>query len=220
VLGATEKQAVEDMEKIKAFIAADLTYPEIKRNSDSLIEVSNGSRIVVVPATDKAARGYSKPAVIMLDECAYIEDVIYKSGIRPMLTDNPHCELILISTPNGCSGFFHASQQSTIGWTKYEIRAPFVLNDGELINAEPELEYRKKRAIQGFKAFYSPRHRSKEEQLEQLREIGSLMYRQTMLVEFLENEQQVFSEEEIAYMFRRGACAPLDTDSFAGAPSL
>jgi len=38
VIAATEKQATEDMEKIKDFIAHDPYYPRIVRDSDSLLE--------------------------------------------------------------------------------------------------------------------------------------------------------------------------------------
>src|SRR5258706_7515633 len=106
ILAATEQQAGYVMAKIKECMSRDPTYPDIKRDSDSLIVLSNKSRIEVICATEKSARGPSKPNVIIADEASRIEDDVISSGIIPMLDDNPECELIVPSTPNGRTGFF------------------------------------------------------------------------------------------------------------------
>jgi hypothetical protein len=213
VLAATERQAVEDMEKIKAFMAMDRDYPEIKRASDSLIELGNKSRIAVVPATETGARGYSSPDIIMLDEASRIEDPVYRSGIMPMLTDNEKCELVLISSPNGRSGFFFNSHQSA-RWERYEVRAPWKVVDLDyrLVEGKPEAEYREERGREGIRAYYSPRHRSFEEQQSNLEEMGPMMYRQEYGCEFVEPEDQVFGYDEIEAAFG-GTMAGFDMDS-------
>lgn len=209
ILAATEKQAVEDMERVKDFMSRDPHYPNIVRDSDSLIELSNRSRILVVPATEKAARGYSSPDIIMLDEDSRIEDTVYKSGVRPMLTDNEKCEVCAISTPNGRLGhFFNASRSSR--WERYVIRAPWEIDEEAmaLVPAEPEERFRARMAKDGILGYYSPRHAIESEQQENLEEMGALMYRQEYLCEYVEPEDQVFSYEEIDRIFRPGA-APL-----------
>jgi hypothetical protein len=205
VQAATERQAVEDMEKIKDFMNRDPEYPEIKRDSDSLIELSNGSRIVVVPATEKAARGYSSPDIIIIDEASRVEDGVYKSGVIPMLTDNEKCELILISSPNGRTGFFFRAFTSQ-RWERYEVRAPWEVIDldMQLVPAGPEEAYRKAKAKQGIKAYYSPRHTIESEQQMNLEEMGPLMYRQEYLCEFVEPDDQVFGYDEIERAFTAG----------------
>lgn len=202
IAAATEKQAVEDMEKIKDFIAKDRHYPRIVRDSDSLLEFDNGSRILVVPATEKAARGYSNPDIIILDEASRIEDPVYRSGIRPMLTDNPKCVLLIISTPAGRGGFFFRAWQSD-RWEKYEIRAPWdpVETDWTLRGGISEKEYQRIRAEQGIRAWYSPRHRNREEQQENLEEMGPREYLQEYCCEFIEPEGQVFKYNEITGLF-------------------
>jgi hypothetical protein len=197
-VAATEQQAFYDMEKVKDFIVHDPNYPKVDRDSDRLVTLFNGSWIMVVPATEKAARGPSAPRLILLDEASRIEDIVYRSGIIPMLTNNPECELISISTPNGKEGFFFESFNNS-RWERYEVRSPWDVADIEfrLKPSIPEAEYRQRRAGKGIKAFYSPRHENREEQEFNLGEMGPLMYRQEYCVEFVEPEDQVFSYDDI-----------------------
>lgn len=201
---ATEKQAFEDMEKVKDFIARDPAYPAIVRDSDSLIELDNGSRILVVPATEKAARGYSNPDVMILDEASRIGQAVYRSGFRPMLTDNPKCKLILISTPHGREGFFYRAW-TTKGtrWEKFEVRSPWDVVDEEwlLAPAIAEAKYRAERARELIKAYYSPRHRDRDEQQEMLEDMTPRLYRQEECCEFVESEDQVYNYADIQAMF-------------------
>ena len=206
IVAATEYQAFLDMEKVKDFIAHDPQYPKLTRNSDRLIILENGSWIMVVPATEKAARGPSAPRLILLDEASRIEDVVYRSGIIPMLTENPDCELINISTPNGRMGFFFNSQNNP-KWERYEVKSPWEVIDLEyrLVEAQPEEEYQRACKEKGIFGFYSPRHMNKEEQEFNLGEMGSLMYRQEYGVQFVEPEDQVFGYDEIERMMNNTA---------------
>jgi hypothetical protein len=197
VAAAVEKQAVEDMEKIKSLSAGD---PElvVKRASDELLEFENGSRILVVPATEKSARGYSAPAMILLDEASRIPDPVYASGIMPMLTHNPRCSVVALSTPNGREGFFARAWKSE-RWERFEVRAPWevVEESWELIPARSEREYREEREKRGIMAWYSPRHEDAGEQVFNLREMGARMYKQEYLVEFVDAEGQIFAYDDI-----------------------
>lgn len=217
VIAATGKQAVEDMEKVKDFMSRDPNYPQVLRDSDELIELANRSRIAVVPATEKGARGYSSPDIIMLDEDSRIEDIVYKSGVRPMLTDNEKCVLIAISTPNGRLGhFFRASQSKR--WERYIIRSPWEVDEDNvtLIPAEPEKQFAARCKREGIIGYYSPRHAIETEQQENLEEMGVLMYRQEYLCEYVEPEDQVFGYDEIERAFN-GKIQPL-AGGFAPAP--
>lgn len=218
IISATERQAVIDMNKVKDFIARDPNYPKIVRDSDEYIKLANKSEIVIVPATEKSARGDSSPDLIIIDEAAWVEDAVYKSGIRAMLTDNEKCELILVSTPHGREGFFFKAfdpfnERKRTRWERFEIRAPWEVNEEEwtLYPAEPEELYKAKRAKLGIRAYYSYRHRILEEQQDNLEEIGPLMYKQEVLCQFIEPEEQVFDYEDIARMFEHDReVKPLD----------
>jgi len=217
IIAATEYQAFLDMAKVKEFIGHDPQYPRMERDNDRLIVLANGSWIMVVPATEKAARGPSAPRLILLDEASRIEDVVYKSGIIPMLTDNPECELINISTPNGKQGFFFHSFNNP-NWERYEVRSPWEVIDAEfrLIPAEPEEEYQMKCAERGIIGFNSLRHRNQQEQEFNLREMGPLMYRQEYGPQFVEPEDQVFSYDDIERMMSN-TVEPLDTEEIGEA---
>lgn len=205
ILAATEKQAVEDVEKFKTFVSFDKSYPAIDRSSDELIKLANKSRVIVVPATEKSARGFSEydqgPRLIIVDEASRVEESVFTSAILPMLTDSPDAVMILISTPNGKKGFFFDSMKDK-SFSKYHIRAPWDVIDMEwkLVPAAPEEEWKKACAAKGIKGYYSPRHRNKEQQEFFLRRMGPLKYRQEHLGEFVEPEDQVFSYEEIRRM--------------------
>jgi hypothetical protein len=217
IIAATEKQAFLDMEKVRDFIAHDPQYPKRERLSEHLITLAYGSWIMVVPATEKAARGPSAPRLILLDEASRIEDIVYTSGVIPMLTENPDCELISISTPNGKQGFFYKSFNNP-KWERYEIRSPWEPVDLEfrLIPAIPEEEYRKRCAAKGIIGFDSPRHRNQQEQEFNLGEMGPLMYRQEYGPQFVEPEDQVFSYDDIERMMGSTA-EPLDTEEIGEA---
>jgi hypothetical protein len=220
ILAPTQTQAVEDTRIIRNFMASDPGYPEVKRASDEQIELANKSRIIVVPATETSARGYPDADLIIVDEAAYVEDKIFLDCILPMLNGNPRLELILISSPHGKSinpGRFFFSCWSDAEFSRYEVKAPFVLDPEDpftLLDAMPEDEYRELRAKQGIKAFYSPRHRDRETQEFLLRTQGAIQYRQTQLAEFVEPEEQVFSYDDLDAAFGRDEIQPLFGNSY------
>ena len=215
ILAPTEKQATEDILKIKEFIASDPYYPEIKRDSQDEIALANKSRILVIPATERSARGYSRPRVIVLDEASRIQDEVYKSGVRPMLTDNPDCEVFTISTPNGKQGFFYESSNSE-RFERYEIRSPWMVDPSDawnLIEYMEESEYQKIMAARGIQSWFSPRHFNLDEQLENLEAMGTQQYLQEYCCEFVEQEDMVFSYEDLDRAFGRdNRIAGLDSD--------
>jgi hypothetical protein len=220
IIAPTEQQAFYDMEKVKAFINSDPAYPGTKRSSDRLVVLENKSWILVVPATETSARGPSAPRLILLDEASRVEDVVYRSGVLPMLNNSPECELISISTPNGRKGFFYESFNNP-NWERYEVRSPWNVIDIEfrLTEAEPEEVYRKRLAGKNIRGYYSPQHRDRNNQEFILGEMGTYMYRQENCVEFVEPEDQIFSYDEIERL-RQSTAKPLDLDGIGTAEPL
>lgn len=214
ILGPTQTQANEDMRLVKGLIHHDHEYPDIVRMSDQQIELGNGSRIIVVPATEVSARGYPDPDLIITDESAFITDIIHRDCLSPMLNDNPDCKWLQISTTNGKQNdpgkFFYESSLNSM-WERYEVRAPFEVdptNPMNLVPSLPEKKYKKEKASQGIKAFYSPRHMSLSEQLILLSMQGPSKYQRNQLALFVESEEQVFSYDDIK-RFMDGDAKPL-----------
>jgi hypothetical protein len=79
-----------------------------------------------------------------------------------------------------------------------------------LIPGKDESAYRKAKAKQGIKAYYSPRHHNQDEQQMNLEEMGPLMYRQEYCCEFVEPDEQVFGYDEVSNVFRSEEVDRLD----------
>jgi len=86
------------------------------------LELDNGSRVVSLPGTEGAIRGYSAVRLLIIDEAARVPDSLYLS-VRPMLAVS-HGRLIALSTPVGTRGFFYEAWRSAEPWERYEIPAP------------------------------------------------------------------------------------------------
>lgn len=218
VIAPSEKQANEDMIKIKRFIAHDPTYPDLKRNGADLIELENSSRIIVVAATDQAARGYSRPRVVLLDEASRIDDTVYKSGVVPMLNNSPDSELIMLSTPYGRVGFFYNTWISKNRYEKFFVKTPY---EPDLAGYMPQLvpceeteeEFKQRMLKLNVKAWYSPNHKDLEYQQSILEEVGERQYRQEFCCEFIEQDGQIFRDADIDRVFRENLITPENKDN-------
>lgn len=217
VIAPTLVQAGEDMEKIKSIIAKDYYYPKIDRSNDSEIRLSNGSRIVVAPATD-AARGKSAPALVILDEASRIDDFVYQEVVLPMFTKSVNPLFLVISTPNGKHGFFYKDFMGQ-QFIKYEVKSPYTVDPNNQCNLIPcinEQLYKADRAKQGIKAYYSPNHRNLLQQQAFLEQMGKSQYLQEFCCEFIEPDDQVFRYSDIDAMFT----APTKSDDIDTDPIL
>ena len=205
VIAPTRAQANEDMLKIKELMSKDPDYPALVKNSAFEVTLSNKSRIVVVTATDKAARGYSAPDIILVDEASRVPDTVYSSAVLPMQTASPEdFELILISTPYGKQGFFYDCWANSEVYQKFEIHAPWAVDERfptKLFEAVPETDFTASRAKLGIYGAYSPQHKSYEQQVEILRQQGTLIYRQEFLAEFVDRDDAVFRRADLDRAF-------------------
>ena len=205
VIAPTRAQANEDMLKIKELMSKDPSYPTLLKNSAFEVTLSNKSRIVVVTATDKAARGYSAPDIILVDEASRVPDTVYSSAVLPMQTASPEdFELILISTPFGKQGFFYDCWANSEVYEKFEIRAPWSVDErfpAKLFEAIPEEQFARIRSEQGIYGGYSPQHKSYEQQVEILRQQGTLIYQQEFLGEFVDRNDAVFRRADLDRAF-------------------
>ena len=203
ILAPTKLQASEDIGKVRDFIARDPHYPEVKRSGSEEIVLANGSRILVLTATDTAARGFSQPAVILFDEASRIDDSVY-DAVRPMITGSKTSIIYEISTPFGRKGFFYdhfsrvGSQEKKIRRSRYLVKAPWQV---VRTSGKPRLERIPLEAIEGVHCYFSPRHEDETEQLEALDQMKEMQYRQEYGCEFVDAEDQVFRQDLIDDLF-------------------
>jgi hypothetical protein len=86
----------------------------VRRRDDELgLVLENGARIVSLPGREANVRGLSGCTYLVIDEASRVPDALYKS-LRPMLATTDG-RTLLMSTPFGQRGFFHASYGSDAG---------------------------------------------------------------------------------------------------------
>lgn len=94
------------------------------RETTTELEFSHGSRIVVLPGTEKTTRGFSDVQLLVIDEASRADDALYPSA-EPMVRDGG--EICLLSTPFGARGFFHRIwDERSPEWHRVKVTAPEV----------------------------------------------------------------------------------------------
>jgi len=119
VIAPSQRQSRELFIKIHDFLQK-LEPPETLEEETKLsLMLGNGSRAVVLPGDGRTIRGYSSPALILMDEAAFIADDVYDAAV-PMLAAAPDGRIILMSTPYVASGFFYSLWHNADGWERFE----------------------------------------------------------------------------------------------------
>lgn len=195
IYAPSREQAEDDIAKVKDYINNDDSYPVLQLDSLDHVKLPNGSYIKANTSTAKTKRGKSKPRILIFDEAALIDDALYKT-VRPMLTKNPECILIALSSPYGKRGWFYRAAQSE-RWLRIVVKAPWDIQNGVLVPAEPEAVFQARMKAQGIHGFYSPRHTDRAFMVDELEEQGERWFRQEYLCEFVETEDAAFRAEYI-----------------------
>jgi hypothetical protein len=87
------------------------------------LELASGSRIVALPGSEKTTRGYSAPALIIIDEASRVADELYHA-LTPMLATNAAARVLAMSTPNGVMGWwFTAWEEGGPLWERVRVPA-------------------------------------------------------------------------------------------------
>src|SRR5215471_9812839 len=119
VIAPSQWQSRGECIKIHGFLQK-LEPPEVLEEETKLsLMMSNGSRAVVLPGDGRTIRGYSSPALILMDEAAFIADEVFDAAI-PMLAAAPEGRIILMSTPYTSAGFFYHIWHNADGWERFE----------------------------------------------------------------------------------------------------
>ncbi len=189
LVSPSERQSKELMKKVEDFMAKDADLPQLEIDNTLEKEFRNKSRILALPGSEKTIRGFSGPALIIIDEAARVEVPLY-NAVRPMMA-GANTELVLMSTPFGKTGFFFNAWEKGTRWVKIEVTGKDILNKWK-----SEKQYIAAREAEGIHACYSPRH-AKDFLLEELESMGLWWYKQEYGGEFLESEDAVFTLDDI-----------------------
>jgi hypothetical protein len=122
LLSPSLRQSAELFRKVLDRLACLPNAPDRREDNRLSLTIANGSRIVSLPSSEATVRGFSGVSLIIEDEAAFVPDDLYVA-VRPMLAVS-RGRLVLMSTPNGRRGHFHASWASAVEtWERVRITA-------------------------------------------------------------------------------------------------
>jgi LAGLIDADG-like domain len=106
LLSPSQRQSGELFRKVlDLYQALGRPVPSVRETALQL-ELANGSRVLSLPGTEGTVRGFSRVALLVIDEAARVSDPLYYA-VRPMLAVS-RGRLVALSTPFGQRGWFHA----------------------------------------------------------------------------------------------------------------
>jgi len=117
----TLRQSQELFRKIRELFLVVRSQVPILHESALRIELLNGSRGISLPGSETTIRGYSRAALVLVDESAYLGDGVYRC-LRPMLATSGG-RMICATTPFGARGFFYESWVSDEPWYRAQVNA-------------------------------------------------------------------------------------------------
>jgi hypothetical protein len=122
LVSPTDRQSKNLFNKVVDFLRRIKETPTLKEDNIHSMTFESGSRIISLPGNNPAnIRGYSAPALVVLDEAAYINDALY-TALRPMLAVSGG-RFIMLSTPNGRRGCFYDAWSGDDEWRRIEVKA-------------------------------------------------------------------------------------------------
>lgn len=119
IVSPSLKQSTEVKERAKAGLLA--LGEHLVRDSASILELANRSRIMSLPGSSKSVRGWSADLLI-LDEAAFIEDETFAAARATTAATGGRT--IVQSTPAGPYGsFYDLWQDPDPRWAKFRVRS-------------------------------------------------------------------------------------------------
>jgi hypothetical protein len=96
--------------------------PELDEDNRLSLSVQGGGRVVSLPGAEATIRGFSAATLVIEDEAARAPDDLYRA-VRPMMAVSGG-RLILMSTPFGKRGHFHAEwSEGGPVWERAAVKA-------------------------------------------------------------------------------------------------
>ena len=107
IVSAGESAAKRLLDEMRQMMldSSDLASSVVKENTD-LIELTNGSRIRSLPASDKQIRGNTVD-LLLIDEAQLVPTAILVSAALPTVAARPNARIVLAGTAGRASGAFY-----------------------------------------------------------------------------------------------------------------
>ena len=121
IVSPSQRQSAEVFKRFLQRYANLGDVPELVAESALRCELSNGSRIVSLPGSEKTTRGYAAVKLCLVDEASRCDDELF-AAIRPTL-GTVDGTLIMLSTPNGKRGEFYRAWTEGEGWHRVKVAA-------------------------------------------------------------------------------------------------
>lgn len=132
IVASTQRQSMLLFDKLLNFIESkELLGDSVQRKTRTILEFTNGSRIVALPCgrNGKTLRGETAHLVI-IDEAAFVPEDVILSVMMPMLATTEGA-LILLSTPYDRDHFFYRAT-NLASFSKYKFKT----SDNPMVNQE------------------------------------------------------------------------------------
>jgi hypothetical protein len=120
LISRSQRQSMELFRYVKqGYSALDRPIGTVKE-TESQLELANGSRIVALPAKEETIRSFQGVHLLVIDEAARVPDDLYAS-VSPM-TSVSRGRQVLLSTPFGQRGFFWREwHDAKAPWVRWRI---------------------------------------------------------------------------------------------------
>lgn len=105
LLSPSERQSGELMAKAFAYYDTLGKPVPTRKRTELQLHLTNGSRIIALPESERTIRGYSGVRLLIVDEASRVDDALFAS-VRPMLSVS-RGRLIALTTPFGKRGWFY-----------------------------------------------------------------------------------------------------------------
>ena len=122
LISPSERQSKEIFRKAMDVYAATGRAVPAASETKLWLELANGSRLIALPGSEPTTRGFSAPALIVVDEASRVPDELFEALV-PMLAVS-RGRMVTLSTPAGRRGWWHRLwDEGGPDWEKVLVRA-------------------------------------------------------------------------------------------------
>jgi hypothetical protein len=121
IVSPSQRQSTETFKTCAQYLRDVKGEIKLLEDSKSQCTLANGSRIVSLPGSEHTTRGYSRVWLLILNECARIEDDVIAS-VKPFLAHSDGT-LLALTTPWGRRGWFWEQWSGLGEYLRIEVDA-------------------------------------------------------------------------------------------------